>query len=106
MRQIDCTQSLTMHAAKRMQQRCISTHDVEVMMTYGDWENRVDRKTMAISMTRQEIECLAAEGVITKDAWTRFNKLTLLISQDRWSVVTTIWRTSRGKRYFRPISGR
>lgn len=105
MRTIDCGPHLTTHAIKRMQQRSITDRDIGVLMTYGDWENRVDRRTMAISMTRQQLHWLHAEGVIAKDTYSRLNKLTLLISRDRGQVVTAFWRTSRGKRYFRPVSG-
>lgn len=91
----------TRHSEKRARQRGIRKDDLETLLTWGDVEAQVGDGAVSITMSRQAIAELKAEGVPPAKL-SKLDKLAVVMTDDGMVKTVMVLRNSgRDKRRYR-----
>ncbi len=98
------TISLSRHALKRMQQRGLKKQEIDLVLRFADREVRRGGTVVALSLSRNQISDLQADGIINAAHNELLRNLVVLYSSDDQEVVTAFrGGTRKGLRtYGRP----
>ena len=97
------TISLTQHVQKRMQQRGLKKQEIDLVLRFADREVRKGGTVVALSLSRNQISDLQADGIITAAHNELLRNLVVLYCCEDQEVVTAFRGTRKGLRtYGRP----
>lgn len=91
---------LTRHAAKRMQQRSISTRTVNLFLRYADREKAVGNGLVALTMSGSGVSDLQKQGVLGSEDGSRLARIAVLVDAATEAVVTACWLHGRKSRAY------
>ena len=97
------TTNLTRHAQVRIQQRGLKRQEIDLVMQFADKEVRRGGAIVALSLSRNQISELQADGIINAAQNELLRNLVVLYSGEEQAVVTAFRGTRKGLRnYGRP----